>query len=150
MMALHDYKVTSVLKETGMVVESGGRGFRIISDEPKHLGGTDTGMNPVETLLCAIGACQCMSARFFARSLKIDMAEFSVDVEGSLDNKGFLKADSGIRPGLQEIRVMVRIKAKASEEKIAEMLALVEERCPVGETVLNGSPVVVRHIVDNS
>lgn len=147
-MALHDYKVTSSLKETGMVVESGGRGFKIISDEPKTLGGTDTGMNPVETLLCAIGACQCMSARFFAKSLKIDMADFRVDVEGSLDGKGFLKGDSGIRPGLQEIRVTVHIKAKAPQEKIAELLALVEERCPVGETVLHGSPVVVRHVVE--
>ena len=149
-MALHAYKATSILKETGMVVESEARGFKIIADEPKTLGGTDTGMNPVETLLCAIGACQCMSARFFARSLKIDMEEYRVDVEGSLDNKGFLKGDSGIRPGLQEIRVTIHIKAKASPEKIAELVALVESRCPVGETVVNGTPVVVRHVVENA
>jgi uncharacterized OsmC-like protein len=38
------------------------------------------------------------------------------------------------------------MKANAPEEKIAELLAMVESRCPVGETVLHGAPVVVRHI----
>ncbi|HQG66290.1 MAG TPA: OsmC family protein, partial [Smithella sp.] len=103
------------------------------------------GMNPVETLLCALGACQCMTARFFAMLLKIDLEECHVDVEGDIDARGFLNADSGIRPGLQEIRLTVHIKANAPEEKIAELLAMVKSRCPVGETVLNGVPVVVRH-----
>ena len=75
-MNLHTFKAVSVLKETGMRVESEARGFKVIADEPKNLGGTDTGMNPVETLLCALGACQCMTARFFAMSLKIDLAEY--------------------------------------------------------------------------
>ena len=149
-MGLHTFKAASVLKETGMRVESEVRGFKAIADEPKDLGGTGTGMNPVETLLCALGACQCMTASFFAKFLKIDLEEYRVDVEGYLDITGFLKGDSGIRPGLQEIRLTVHVKANAPQEKIAELLALVDSRCPVGETVLNGAPVVVRHIVENS
>ena len=149
-MNLHTFKAVSVLKETGMRVESEVRGFKVIADEPKNLGGNDTGINPVETLLCALGACQCMTARFFAISLKIDLEEYRVDVEGDLDIMGFLKGDSGIRPGFQGIRVTVHIKSKASEEKIAELLTMIESRCPVGETVFNGTPVVVRHIVENN
>lgn len=145
-MGVHTYKAASVLKETGMMVESEVRGFKFIADEPRALGGTNMGMNPVETLLCALGACQCMTARFFAMVLKIDLTEYHVDVEGDIDARGFLKGDSGIRPGFQEIRLTVHIKANAHEEKIAELLALVESRCPVGETVLNGVPVVVRYI----
>jgi uncharacterized OsmC-like protein len=149
-MDLHTFKATSVLKETGMRVESEVRGFKAIADEPKNLGGTDTGMTPTETLLCALGACQCMTARFFAMSLKIDLEEYRVDVEGDLNIMGFLKGDPGIRPGFQEIRVTVHIKSKASQEKIAELMALVESRCPVGETVLHGTPVVVRQVVENN
>ena len=55
-MTLHTFKATSVVKETGMQVENEVRGFRTIVDEPKNLGGTDAGMSPVETLLCALGA----------------------------------------------------------------------------------------------
>jgi len=146
MMGIHTYKAASVLKETGMMVESEVRGFKFVADEPKVLGGTNMGMNPVETLLCALGACQCMTARFFAMLLKIDLTQCRVDVEGDIDAMGFLKGDAGIRPGFQEIRVTVHIKADAPEEKIAQLLAMVESRCPVGETVLHGVPVVVRHI----
>ena len=149
-MKLHTFKATSVLKETGMRVESEASGFKAVSDEPKNLGGTDTGMSPVETLLCALGACQCMTARFFASSLKVELEEYRVDLEGDLDIMGFLKGDTGIRPGFQEIRVTVHIKSQASQEKIAELMALVESRCPVGETVLHGTPVVVQHIVENN
>ena len=145
-MEIHTYKAASVLKETGMMVESQVRGFKFIADEPKVLGGTNMGMNPVETLLCALGTCQCMTARFFAMVLKIDLTEYHVDVEGDIDARGFLNGDSGIRPGFQEIRLTVHMKANAPEEKIAELLAMVESRCPVGETVLHGVPVVVRHI----
>lgn len=148
-MAVHTYKVTSVLKEAGMRVESEARGFKIIADEPKEMGGTNTGMNPVETLLCALGACQCIAARFFAKSLKIDLEEYRVEVGGHLDNRGLLKADSGVRPGFQGIQVTVHVKAKAPPEKISELVALVESRCPVGETILNGTPIVVRHVVEN-
>jgi len=146
MMGIHTYKAASVLKETGMMVESDARGFKFIADEPRGLGGTNRGMNPMETILCALGACQCMTARFFAMLLKIDLTEYHVDVEGDIDARGFLNADLGIRPGFQEIRLTVRMKANAPEEKIAELLAMVESRCPVGETVLHGAPVVVRHI----
>jgi uncharacterized OsmC-like protein len=145
-MGIHTYKAASVLKETGMVVESEVRGFKVISDEPKVLGGTNMGISPVEGLLCALGACQCMTARFFAMLLKIDLTQYHVDIEGDVDARGFLNADSGIRPGFQEIRLTVHVKANAPEEKIAELLALVESRCPVGDTVLNGVPVVIRHI----
>jgi uncharacterized OsmC-like protein len=145
-MGIHTYKAASVLKEMGMMVESEARGFKFIADEPKVLGGTNMGMNPAETLLCALGACQCMTARFFAMLLKIDLTEYHVDVEGDIDARGFLDGDSGIRPGFQEIRLNVHIKANAPEEKIAELLVMVESRCPVGETIFHGVPVVVRHI----
>ncbi len=145
-MGIHTYKAASVLKETGMMVESDVRGFKVIADEPKALGGTNMGISPVEGLLCALGACQCMTARFFAMLLKIDLTQYRVDIEGDVDAIGFLNADSGIRPGFQEIRLTVHVKANAPAEKIAELLALVESRCPVGETVFNGVPVVVRHI----
>jgi uncharacterized OsmC-like protein len=146
MMGVHTYKAASVLKETGMMVESDVRGFKVIADEPKALGGTNMGISPVESLLCALGACQCMTARFFAMLLKIDLTQYHVDIEGDVDARGFLNADSGIRPGFQEIRLTVHVKANAPPENIAELLALVESRCPVGETVFNGVPVVVRHI----
>ncbi len=83
-MALHKFRAESVLWE-GMAVANTARGFAITVDEPKTMRGTDTGMNPVEMLLCALGSCLCITARFLARPSGIDLQEFRVSVEGSLD-----------------------------------------------------------------
>ena len=50
----------------GLQVEANARGFKILLDEPADLGGTDKGMNPVEAVLCALGACQTICAAAFA------------------------------------------------------------------------------------
>jgi len=138
---------SSVLGKAGMQVETEVRGFKVLADEPREFGGTDQGMSPVEMLLAALGSCQCMSTRFFAGLLGIELAECRVALEGDFDMMGFLDGNSGIRPGLQEIRVTVHIQANAPAEKVAELMSLVESRCPVGDTVLKGVPVVVRHVV---
>ena len=43
--------------QDGLTIECGARNFKIILDEPESLGGNDKGMNPVECLLAALGAC---------------------------------------------------------------------------------------------
>jgi uncharacterized OsmC-like protein len=144
-MAIYQHRTVSVLQETGMVAESSVRGFKVIVDEPKSLGGTNTGMNPVEMLMCALGSCNCLTARFFAMLQGIDLKEYRVELESDLDPDGFLKGSPGIRPGLQEIRMTVHVKSKASREKIQELLTSVISRCPVGETILNGVSVVASH-----
>jgi organic hydroperoxide reductase OsmC/OhrA len=53
-------------KKEGLAVETESRGFKITLDEPKEMGGTDTGLNPVEALLCSLGACQTIAASAFA------------------------------------------------------------------------------------
>ena len=146
-MAMHHHQALCELQPTGMVVESRVRGFRIIADEPVNHGGTDMGMNPVEMLLCALGSCQCITARFFANKLGIELQEYRLELESDNDPKGFIRGQeaSGIRPGLQEIRMKVHVRAAASREKIEELLAIVENRCPVGDSVFHGVPVTISH-----
>lgn len=55
--------------QDGVQVKVKSRNFQVTIDEPKELGGTDTGMNPVELLLCALGACQAIVARVYAREV---------------------------------------------------------------------------------
>jgi uncharacterized OsmC-like protein len=143
---IYTFKAESVLKE-GLVVENTAGKFKIIADEPPSMRGTDTGMNPVEMLLCALGACQCITARFLARSQRIDLQDYRVELEGDLDPAGFMKGAEGICPGFQQVRVTVYIKANATAEEIDRFVALVQKRCPVGDTLCNGVSFVKRHIV---
>ena len=55
-MAVEQVNVCAELQQ-GVAVKVQARQFELMLDEPKSLGGTDTGMNPVEALLGALGAC---------------------------------------------------------------------------------------------
>ncbi|MDZ7836282.1 MAG: hypothetical protein U5K84_14065 [Alkalibacterium sp.] len=49
----------------GMKVSCTSRNFEFILDEPKNLGGSNEGMNPVEALLSSLGACKVIVAQSF-------------------------------------------------------------------------------------
>lgn len=139
-MAVTVFQSTSTLKEN-VLVESTARQHTITIDEPKQLGGTDTGMNPVELLLAALGACQTIAAQTFAKKFDVSYEELYVEVEGDLDIDGFLdKAD--VRPGFSEIRYKVHLTSQAPQDKIDAFLAFVENHCPVGDTLANGVKLV--------
>lgn len=145
-MAVTTFKATSRLTN-GLAVENQVRGFKIILDEPKELGGTDTGMNPVEALLCALGSCQSIVAAAFAKAKHIDLQGFWVELEGDLDPDGFLKGKPGVRNGFQEIRFNMHIVTTSSPEAVAEFQQFIQSRCPVGDSLLNGVKLVPGHIV---
>ena len=136
-MPIETFKATCH-KTTGLAVESEVRGFKFVMDEPKGLGGTNTGMNPVEALLCALGSCQCIVASAFAKSQGVDLQDFWVDLEGDLDPDGFLRAVPGVRNGFQQVRFTMHIKSDSPREKLEAFQRFIEKRCPVGDCLLNG------------
>lgn len=145
-MALETFKAVSKLQE-GMKVECSTRGHKIVLDEPKQLGGTDEGMNPVEATLCALGACQAIVARCFARAKGVNLQEYRVELEGDLDTDGFL-GKSDVRPGMQNIRARVYIKSDSPEEKLKEFVEFVEKTCPVGDTIKNSANMSTELIIE--
>ena len=146
-MAVETFRAVSRKLPTGLAVENEVRGFKFVMDEPESLGGTDTGMNPVEALLCALGSCQAIVAAAFAKAHKVDVQDFWVELEGDLDPDGFLLGKPGVRNGFQEVRVTMHIKSDSPSDKIAEYRKFIESRCPVGDTLINGTKVVSRSIV---
>ncbi|WP_028551595.1 MULTISPECIES: OsmC family protein [unclassified Paenibacillus] len=134
-MAITTFKATAHLQE-GVVVKVRSRNFEFTIDEPKSLGGTDTGMNPVEALLGSLGACQSIVARVYAKKFNIRLDDFWVEVEGDLDLDGFFKK-SDVRPGYSDIRYTFHIKTDAAREQVEEFVKFLEETCPVGDTVAN-------------
>ena len=145
-MATVTFRSESVLKD-GLSVENRAGKFTVLMDEPETLRGTDTGMNPVEMLLCCLGACQCIVARLFARARKVRVQEFRVELEGDLDSDGFLRGKDGVRAGLHEIRYTIHIRTDANEEKVQEFLDFVKSRYPFNDSLLGHVPIVQKGIV---
>ncbi|MFW5436714.1 OsmC family protein [Paenibacillus apiarius] len=144
-MPLETFKATAHLQK-GMVVKAKSRNFEITVDEPKNLGGTDTAMNPVELVLCALGACQSIVARAYAPKFKIKLEEFWVEVEGELDTDGFMNK-SDVRRGYSDIRYNIHIKSDASREQVEEFVQFIERTCPVGDTINNPVNLVLNEII---
>lgn len=134
-MAITTFRATARRKK-GLAVTAEARGFKVDIDEPEKLGGTDTGMNPVELVLCALGGCQTILAASFAEKMRINLEDFWIELEGELDPDGFMGL-SDVRPGYQKVRYNMHIKSDASEEKIKKFVELIEKRCPVGDTIGN-------------
>ncbi|WP_025683143.1 OsmC family protein [Paenibacillus maysiensis] len=143
---LTTFKATAKKLPDGLQVETNSRGFKIIIDEPEDMGGTNVGMNPVEVLLCALGACQSIVAAAFADANDFNYEEFYVELEGDLDPDGFM-GFADVRSGFQEIRFVMNFKTNESQEKAEAFADFIEKTCPVGDCLANGVKLVKAGVV---
>ncbi len=146
-MATATFKAVSRKGKGGLVVENESRGFKIVMDEPENLGGNDKGMNPVEGLLVSLGSCLVIVGSAFAKGQGIDLQDIWVETEGDLDPDGFLLGKEGVRPGFEAVRFTIHIKSSSPEEKLGEFKKFMESRCPVSDTLGNGTRVTANKLV---
>ncbi|MGD9678656.1 MAG: OsmC family protein [Vulcanibacillus sp.] len=133
-MSIQEFKATTTLKD-GFFVEAEAREFKITMDEPKDLGGTNKAMNPVELLLCSLGGCLTISVSAFSKATKVDLTNCHVEVTGDLDPDGFLGKNNEVRVGLTQIRYNIEIESDSPQENIDRLIQMVEERCPISDTL---------------
>ncbi|MCB2189678.1 MAG: OsmC family protein [Deltaproteobacteria bacterium] len=110
-------------------------------DEPPLLGGKDSGANPVELLLAALGTCQEIMYAAMAALMDIPLNKVEVNARGYLDLKGLLALDDNIPAGYTEIKFETRLESPASKEQIAQLIKMVEDHCPVMDTLVRSISV---------
>lgn len=108
-------------------------------DEPEALGGKNTGPNPVELLLSALGGCLVVLVNAFAPAHDVEVKNVQVEIEGDLDPDGFMGI-TDVRPGFSEIRYKLKIDSPSPASQVAELTDHVLSACPVKDT-LAGVPV---------
>lgn len=139
MAKLKKYNVKTVFKE-GPRSHTQAGDQEIILDQPKQLGGSGLGPNPIDAFLTTIGACLGTIARMVAKqeALRIEHMEFNVSGEIDLDT--LTGRSSDVRAGFKNIKVNFKIDSPDlnDEEKLA-FVKRVDFRCPVSETITNGS-----------
>lgn len=134
------FKSSSRLTE-GFRSEVSIRQHRLAADEPPALGGADSGPNPVELILAALGTCQEITYRAYATALGIPLDSVSVELAGDIDLRGFFAVDESVRSGYQNIRGTVNIESSASEAELQKLRAVVDAHCPVLDILTNKVPV---------
>lgn len=144
---LTTFKATAKKLLEGLQVSTDSRGFKIMMDEPEDLGGTNAAMNPVEALLCALGACQSIVASAFAEAQGFHFDELHIDLEGDLDPDGFMGLADDVRNGFQEIRYTIHFKTDETQEAAEAFADFIEKTCPVGDCLVNGVKLVRAGVV---
>lgn len=133
----------SATSETGTKTSVEARQFEFVVDEPPALGGTNDGPNPVEYLIGSWAGCLNVVVHTVSEERGIDIDGVDIEIGGELDPRKFLGAADDVRAGYQEIHARIDVDSDADQEALDELVAEVEERCPVGDTIGNPTPAAV-------
>ncbi|MBU5360208.1 OsmC family protein [Enterococcus raffinosus] len=128
----------------GLQLKCTARGFEFIIDEPENVGGTNEAMNPLEALLCSLGACKMMVVRFFYQAKQFKLNSMRVEILGEIDSDR-LKGKPDVKVGFSKIITNYYIDADNTDEEIRDLVAFIERTCPVKDTIVN-APEMELHI----
>ncbi|TLX66591.1 MAG: OsmC family protein [Thaumarchaeota archaeon] len=113
-------------------------------DYPNQFSGQGRGPTVCESCMVALGACLTQSIAGHATSRGIRINSIDITVEGDLDMRGWTGISNDVRPGAQQLRVMMNIKSDtASKEQINELYEIGKRFSPAFDTITNGTSVVV-------
>lgn len=105
------------------------RDFAVIGDEPRALGGQDSGPTPMEWVLAGLASCMTVTARLVAKELGLQLGAVSFALEGDLDVRG-LFGQADVRPDFQTVRGTVRLGAPVASDVLEQLREAVHRRSP--------------------
>ena len=132
-----------------VIVESGDSGFvnrvfsgphRLLTDEPRSVGGTDRGMTPYGLLLAALGACKSMTLRMYAERKKWPLERVSVRLAHRKIHARDCSECESEDGRIDRIEVSLSVSGDLSKEQ-RERLTEIADRCPVHRTLTSATVI---------
>jgi putative redox protein len=130
---MHERKVTVVESGNGPYGQFITSGHHVLgADEPVELGGRDTGADPFELLLAALGACTAMTIRMYASRKGLRLGRVSVQLRHVQRAAG-----SDVKDRFERV---ISLDGELSTEERQHLL-VIAERCPVSQTLKRSSDI---------
>jgi putative redox protein len=130
---MHERKVTVIESGNGPYGQLITCGHHVLgADEPVEMGGQDTGPDPFELLLAALGACTAMTIRMYAKrkNLRLDRVEVKLR---------HMQRAAGVDIKDRFERVITLEGQLSPEER--DHLLTIAERCPVSQALKRSSDI---------
>ncbi len=122
------------------------RQFKIVIDEPPHLGGEDLAANPVEYLLASYAGCINVVAHLTARELGITIKKLGLAIEGNINPAKLLGLSDEERAGFKQINVQFSPVSDATPEQIENWIDTIKKRCPINDNLTSPTPLLFNYM----
>lgn len=136
--------MTQVLVSIGRELyptEVSARSFTLRADEPRDLGGSDTGMTPYELLAASLGTCKAITCRMYAERKGWDVEQIAIALRHEKRHAEDCQDCEDPKAVLDHFDVEIQFVGDLTDEQRAR-LAEIADKCPVHKTL--HSDVVVR------
>jgi uncharacterized OsmC-like protein len=117
--------------------------FTFEADHPEVFASEDLGATPVELVLAGLASCLTAGVAAVAQNRGIQLRAVEAKLEGKMDIRGILGADSDVRNGYDDVKVTFNIDADATQQDIEALVAQSQKRSAVYDIVTNPTNVSV-------
>jgi uncharacterized OsmC-like protein len=117
--------------------------FTFDTDHPEVFASEDHGATPVEMVLAGLAGCLSAGVASVAQLRDIQLRSVTATVEGGMDVRGILGADTDVRNGFDGIKVVYEIDADATPDEIRAVVAQSQKRSAVYDVITNPTNVRV-------
>lgn len=115
-----------------------------LADEPKKIGGMDTGPTPYDYLLAGLGACSSMTMRMYAERKEIPVRRISVRLKHERIHAEDCENCAEGRTGMIDlISRDISIDGDLTEDQRGKLLEIAD-KCPVHRTIKSDPEIVSR------
>jgi uncharacterized OsmC-like protein len=133
--------VTKARVRDGLTVDIEDGGWTFVADEGKNDGGNGAGADPGVYGRAALASCLAIGYVWTAAVENVPITSLEVEVQADYDARGPYGVDDSVPSGWTAMRYVVSIESPASEEEIAHVLDLADERSSLLYSFRNPVPI---------
>jgi len=109
----------------------------LVADEPREVGGADSGPDPYALLLAALGACTAMTLQLYARKKEWPLEKVEVSLRHSRNYAEDCKDCKPKEGKIERIERFISLTGSLTDEQRARLLEIAQ-KCPVHKTLTSG------------